>query len=570
MSASRPSKPRRSRPRRPRRATPHIREFLADSLTPLAVYRRLAEVSDFRFLFESVSGGEQVSRFSFLGAGPSEVYRLYPDRLEAERDGRTRRLPGEPVAALRQVLGEISAEPGSIPFTGGLVGYFGYDLIRLLERLPHRPPDPHQLPVALLARFDTLVIFDHAYQRVLAIANEIEDEISVGAAERELSRLSRLLTAAGGGGGVAMPGRTPRLLAPELSGLDGPAYRRAVLTAKEYIAAGDIFQVVLARRFRVPRRVEPLLLYRALRMVNPSPYMVLLEAPELALVGASPEMLVRKTGRHISTRPIAGTRPRGMDEAGDRRLAEDLLADAKERAEHVMLVDLGRNDLGRVAMPGSVRVPTFMEVERYSHVMHIVSSVEAELASGRDGLDLLLSCFPAGTVSGAPKIRAMEIIDELEPEARGPYAGAIGYLSYSGDVDTCIAIRTLVVRATETWITAGAGIVADSDPRSEELETENKAAAMLAAVSLAEALQERDERDEREATGAKDARDASGAKGASGARGAKDAKGARDASGAKDARDARDASGAKGASGAKAGRGERGGRRRGAAHGGGG
>jgi len=539
MNASGPSQARRPQsrqPGRPRRATPHIREFLADSLTPLAVYRRLAEVSDFRFLFESVSGGEQVSRFSFLGAGPSEVYRLYPDRLEAERGGRTRRLPGEPVAALRRVLGEISAEPGSIPFTGGLVGYFGYDLIRLLERLPHRPPDPHQLPVALLARFDTLVIFDHAYQRVLAIANEIEDEISVGAAERELARLSRLLTAAGGGGGVAMPGRTPPPLAPELKGLDGPAYRRAVLTAKEHIAAGDIFQVVLARRFRVPRRVEPLLLYRALRMVNPSPYMVLLEAPELALVGASPEMLVRKTGHHISTRPIAGTRPRGMDEAGDRRLAEDLLADAKERAEHVMLVDLGRNDLGRVAMPGSVRVPTFMEVERYSHVMHIVSSVEAELASGRDGLDLLLSCFPAGTVSGAPKIRAMEIIDELEPEARGPYAGAIGYLSYSGDVDTCIAIRTLVVRPAETWITAGAGIVADSDPRSEEIETENKAAAMLAAVGLAEALQERDERDERGprgATGAKSAKSTKSAKGTKGTKSARDTMGATDARGAK-------------------------------------
>jgi anthranilate synthase component 1 len=479
----------------PRRATAHVREFLADSLTPLAVYRRLAEVSDFRFLFESVSGGERVSRFSFLGAGPREVFRLYPDRLEAERDGRTRRLPGEPIGALRQVLSEVVAEPGPIPFTGGLVGYFGFDLIRLLERLPNRPPDPYDLPLALLARFDTLVIFDHAYQRVLAIANEIEDEISVGAAERELSRLSQLLTAAGGrgggGGGVAMPGQAPRAPAPELPSLDGPAYRRAVLTAKEHIAAGDIFQVVLARRFRVPRRVEPLLLYRALRMVNPSPYMVLLEAPELALVGASPEMLVRKVGRHVSTRPIAGTRPRGMDDAGDRSLAADLLADQKERAEHVMLVDLGRNDLGRIAMPGSVRVPTFMEVERYSHVMHIVSSVEAELADGRDALDALLSCFPAGTVSGAPKIRAMEIIDALEPEARGPYAGAIGYLSYSGDVDTCIAIRTLVVRPGETSVTAGAGIVADSDPRSEERETESKAAAMLQAVGLAEALEER-------------------------------------------------------------------------------
>jgi anthranilate synthase component 1 len=475
---------------RPRRATPHIREFLADSLTPLAAYRRLAEISDFRFLFESVSGGARVSRFSFLGAGPSEIYRLYPDHLEAERDGRRRRLPGEPIAALRRLVGEIAADPGPIPFTGGLVGYFGYDLIRLLERLPNRPPDPHGLPVAMLARFDTVVIFDHAYQRVVAIANEVEDEISVADAERQLDRLSRLLTAAsGGGGGVAMPGLPLPRVDPGEPSLDGAAYRRAVSVAKEHIAAGDIFQVVLARRFRLPRRVEPLLLYRALRMVNPSPYMVLLEAPDVALVGASPEMLVRKEGRHLTTRPIAGTRPRGMDAAGDRRLAEDLLADAKERAEHVMLVDLGRNDLGRVAQTGSVRVPTFMEVERYSHVMHIVSSVEAELASARDGLDALLSCFPAGTVSGAPKIRAMQIIDELEPEARGPYAGAIGYLSYSGDLDTCIAIRTLVVRADEISVTAGAGIVADSDPLAEQRETENKAAGLLAAVGLAEELE---------------------------------------------------------------------------------
>ena len=260
--------------------------------------------------------------------------------------------------------------------------------------------------------------------------------------------------------------------------------------AKEHIAAGDIFQVVLARRWRVPRRIEPLALYRALRMVNPSPYMVLLESPDVSLVGASPEMLVRKQGRHIETRPIAGTRPRGMDAEGDKRLGEDLLADPKERAEHVMLVDLGRNDLGRVAAPGSVRVPTFMEVEHYSHVMHLVSSVEAELATGKDALDALLACFPAGTVSGAPKIRAMEIIDDLEPEARGPYAGAVGYLSFSGDLDTCIAIRTLVVRAGETSVTAGAGIVADSDPAAEERETENKAAALLTAVALAEELEE--------------------------------------------------------------------------------
>ena len=474
----------------PRRAVPHIRELLADSLTPLGVYRRLAKISPHRFLLESVSGGENVSRFSFLGAGPREIYRLYPDRLEIERGGRRRDLPGAPLDALHEVVRSVVAEPGPIPFTGGLVGYFGYDLIRLVERLPDRPPDRYGLPIALLARFDTLVIFDHAHQRVLAIANEIEGEVGVVAAERQLARLSRLLTAEGGGGAVPMPAHVPRPSGVEPPSLDGASYRRAVETAKEYIAAGDIFQVVLARRWTVPRRVEPLALYRALRMVNPSPYMALFEAPDVALVGASPEMLVRKQGRRIETRPIAGTRPRGMDAAGDKSLAEDLLADPKERAEHVMLVDLGRNDLGRVALPGSVRVSSFLEIERYSHVMHLVSSVEAELEHGSNGLDALLACFPAGTVSGAPKIRAMEIIDELEPESRGPYAGAIGYLSYSGDLDTCIAIRTLVVEADRTSVTAGAGIVADSQPAAEEKETENKAAALLAAVALAEELEE--------------------------------------------------------------------------------
>jgi anthranilate synthase component I len=477
--------------RRPRRAVPHIREFLADSLTPLSVYRRLAKLSPHRFLFESVSGGEKVSRFSFLGAAPREVYRLYPDRLEVERRGRSERLPGDPLAALHEVLSSVASESGSIPFTGGFVGYFGYDLIRLVERLPHRPPDPFALPIVLLARFDTLVLFDHAHQRVLAVANEIEGETDVAAAERELARLSKLLVAESGGGGVAMPGQPPGPAATDLPSLDSASFRLAVLKAKEHIAAGDIFQVVLARRWRVPRRIEPFALYRALRMVNPSPYMVLLETPDVSLVGASPEMLVRKQGRHIETRPIAGTRPRGMDAEGDRRLAEDLLADPKERAEHVMLVDLGRNDLGRVAVPGSVRVPTFMEIENYSHVMHLVSSVEAELEQGRDGLDALLACFPAGTVSGAPKIRAMEIIDQLEPAARGPYAGAVGYLSFSGDLDTCIAIRTLVVKENETSVTAGAGIVADSDPAAEEQETKNKAAALLAAVALAEELEKR-------------------------------------------------------------------------------
>jgi anthranilate synthase component I len=479
-----------------KRAVPHVRELLADELTPLGAYRRLAAVSPVRFLLESVTGGERVSRFSFLGAGPREILRLYEDRLEVEYLGKRSVRPGPPLDALRAELGSIAAEVpaafGAMPFLGGFVGSFGYDLIRLVERLPDRPPDPFGLPVAILGRFDAVLAFDHAFQRLLAIANEIEGEVSAEEAEAELDRLEVLLTAPGGTGAAALPAVSrPGAAGFSEASLDGASYRRAVEVAKEHIAAGDIFQVVLARRFRVPRAAEPIALYRALRRVNPSPYMVLFEAPEVALVGASPEMLVRKTGRRIETRPIAGTRPRGLDDAADRRLAEELAADPKERAEHLMLVDLGRNDLGRVATPGSVRVPEFMIVERYSHVMHLVSSVDAELAPEYEALDALLACFPAGTVSGAPKIRAMEIIDSLEPEARGPYAGAVGYFSFSGDLDTCIAIRTLVVAGGETTVTAGAGIVADSDPASEQRETESKAAGMLAAVALAERLEPR-------------------------------------------------------------------------------
>lgn len=474
----------------PRRAVVHVREFLADSLTPLSVYRRLEEISPIRFLFESVSGGEQVSRFSFLGAKPREIYRVYEDRVERVRGGRTKKLPGPPLEALREVLSSVHcASPSPIPFTGGFVGFFGYDMVRLIERLPNRPDDPFDLPIAAFGRFDTLVVFDHARQRVLAIANEIEGEVEVQAAERELARLSKLLTSDADTRAVSMPSEPARAQIPPESSLTGKQFRDAVVRAKEYINAGDIFQVVLARRWTVQNSPPPLALYRALRMVNPSPYMVMLDLPDATLVGASPEMLVRKTGRRIETRPIAGTRPRGIDAEGDRRLAEDLMGDAKERAEHVMLVDLGRNDLGKIGQAGTVRLTSFMEVERYSHVMHLVSSVAADLDRGLDGLDALLACFPAGTVSGAPKIRAMEIIDELEPEARGPYAGAVGYVSFTGDVDTCITIRTLVVKDGETSVTAGAGIVADSDPAAEERETENKAAGLLAAVELARELE---------------------------------------------------------------------------------
>ena len=468
------------------RAVPHVREFLGDSLTPVAAYGRLPADRP-RFLFESVTGGEQVSRYSFLGGRPAELYRLYGDRLEVERGGDVELLAGDPLARLREVVHGIEAEPGEVPFLGGFVGYFGYDVVRLVERLGEGPSDPFGLPLATLARVDSLLVFDHARQRLLAVANEIEGEVDAAGAEAELDYLTSLLESREGAGAVRLPAGDRESIVPRAS-LSAEEYESAVERALEHIRRGDIFQVVLARRFELGAAVDPTALYQAVRTVNPSPYMVLLEMPEVALVGASPEMLVRKTGRKLETRPIAGTRPRGRDAAEDERLADELLADAKERAEHVMLVDLGRNDLGRVARAGSVRVPQFMEVERYSHVMHLCSSVEADLADGVDALDVLLACFPAGTVSGAPKIRAMQIIDSLEPETRGPYAGAIGYLSFAGDLDTCIGIRTLVSHRGRVSVTAGAGVVADSQPAAEEAETRNKAAALLAAVEMARGL----------------------------------------------------------------------------------
>ena len=471
-----------------RRATPRIREFLGDRLTPVAAYERFPAATP-RFLFESVTGGEQVSRYSFVGGSPRELLRLYPDRLEVERDGVVEIRRGAPLECLRELLAGTTASRGAIPFLGGFVGFFGYDMIRLHEQIGRRPLAPSELPLAILARVDSLLVFDHAHQRLLAVANEIEGEVSSDEAEAELDRLQDLLTAAGSAGAEPLPEVAPAEIGQCPASLDGRQFQHAVRQAKQLIESGDIFQVVLARRFALGPAVAPATLYRALRIINPSPYMVLFETPTVALVGASPEMLVRKEGGRIETRPIAGTRRRGASPAEDERLAADLLADAKERAEHVMLVDLGRNDLGRVAEAGSVRVGEFMEVERYSHVMHICSSVEARLAANHDPLDLLLACFPAGTVSGAPKIRAIEIIDQLEPETRGPYAGAIGYLSYGGDLDTCITIRTLVVQDGEVTVTAGAGIVADSDPPTEQRETENKAAALLAAVELARALE---------------------------------------------------------------------------------
>jgi len=478
-----------------RRVTAHVRELLAETLTPLAAYQRLAGLSPTRFLFESVTGGEQVARWSFLGAAPRALLRLHADRLEVERDGRVEVRAGAPLDALRAEVGGFAATAGPAPFAGGFVGTFGFDFVRLAERLPGRPPDPWGLPVATLGRFDSIVAFDHAEQKLLLVANEIEGETSASDAARELDRLEAALAADAPARAVRVPDSAFAPAPVDSVSLSDAAFRAAVADAKEHIAAGDIFQVVLARRFRTRTEASPVALYRALRRVNPSPYMVLAELPGFALIGASPEALVTRSGGRVVTRPIAGTRRRGTSPEEDAALGRELLADPKERAEHVMLVDLGRNDLGRVCRPGSVDVRSFLEIERYSHVLHLVSAVEGELAPDRDALDVLLATFPAGTVAGAPKLRAIEILDRLEPEARGPYAGATGYLSFTGDLDACITIRTLVARETpagrEVSVTAGAGIVADSDPESERLETENKAAGLLAAVALAERLEGR-------------------------------------------------------------------------------
>ena len=494
---------------RPAAAIAHTREFLADTSTPLGVYRKLAARADGdaagrRFLLESVTGGEHVSRYSFLGAGPSQVCRVYLDRLEIEdcRNGRGLQVEtGDPLVRLRRLLDGVAGDPAPpLPFAGGWIGAFGFDAIRLAEpclvdHAAGRPPDPFGLPVAILARYDEVLVFDHAHQRILAVANEIEGESTAADAEARLDELQSVLESRG----EAMSARVEdRGLKAETADptLSDEEYFGVVNRAKEYIAAGDIFQVVLARRWALDLDVPLTTVYRALRLVNPSPYMVLFEAPEVSLIGASPEMLVRRTGRRLEMRPIAGTRPRGGNPVEDRVLAEELMADPKERAEHVMLVDLGRNDLGRVASPGAVSVEEFMVIEHYSDVMHIVSSVEAEQAVGGgngagSALDALLACLPAGTLSGAPKIRAVEIIDELEPEARGMYGGSVGYFSFGGDMDTCITIRTLALVNGEASITAGGGIVADSDPVREAQETRDKAAALLRAVALARELEGR-------------------------------------------------------------------------------
>jgi anthranilate synthase component 1 len=462
-------------------SVPVFREIPGDLLTPVSAFLAFARNAERAFLFESVVGGERLARYSFLGRDP-EVTIEAQGRGVVVRDGRGVRAEAKPLfASLREHLGPRAVEvPGLPRLTGGAVGYLSYDAVRLFERIPDRHP-PSGLPLAAFSFYRSLVAFDHVAQRVILITHAdpgrraAYDAASVrlDAMEADLQR------------GPAAAGKGLPVPADGFALQDGAAYERAVRTAKEYIGIGDIFQVVLSRQAVVPCRIEPFAVYRALRMVNPSPYMYFLRDGATSVAGASPEMLVRVENGKVETRPIAGTRPRGRSPEEDERLAEELLADQKERAEHLMLVDLGRNDLGRVCRFGSVSVPEFMKVERYSHVAHLVSSVTGELREGMDALEALRATFPAGTLSGAPKIRAMEIIDELEPARRGLYGGGIGYVDLRGNLDFCITIRTVVIHEGKAYVQAGAGIVADSEPAAEVRETEAKAGAVFEALRLA-------------------------------------------------------------------------------------
>ncbi|HBG92209.1 MAG: anthranilate synthase component I [Nitrospirae bacterium GWF2_44_13] len=470
---------------------PVYREILADFDTPVSAFLKIGKSPS--FLLESVVGGEKWARYSFLGTNPSKVIKGRGKKIEIRERGRKPVVfeADDPVDVLKKEIALYKPVdvPGLPRFSGGLVGYMGYDMVRFFERVPDSKKPGIDLPDMFFMLADTMLIFDSLKQKIKIVSNAYIDGKSPAKAYKEAVekidaitdklKSSRVRGVKGSRGKNIKQKFTSSFKTKE-------AFEEAVLKSKEYIAAGDIFQVVLSQRFERKSDVEPFDVYRALRVVNPSPYMYYIDTGDTEIVGSSPEILVRVEDKKIVLRPIAGTRRRGETEADDKALEEELKKDPKEMAEHIMLVDLGRNDVGRVAEKGSVNVTELMAVERYSHVMHMVSNVEGDLEKGLDAFDVLRACFPAGTVTGAPKVRAMEIIDELEPIKRGPYAGSVGYFSYSGNMDTCITIRTLIIKDGKVYVQAGAGIVADSVPEREYTETVNKAMGMMKAVDMAE------------------------------------------------------------------------------------
>jgi len=469
--------------------------LVADLEAPVSAFLKIAGTKPMSFLLESVEGGAVLGRYSIIGLEPDVIWRTVEGRAELNRAAQ-RGVDGfvhcnePPLAALRALVAESRIElPDTLPpMAAGIFGYLGYDMVRLMEALPQPNPDPIGIPDAVLLRPTVVVVFD-SVKDMLTIVTPVRPEKGVSSntgLARAGERLSAIVDALerpldhSAANGDAWP------LATLPGSNTTPAeYERMVLAAKEYIAAGDIFQVVLAQRFEAPFALPAFALYRALRRVNPSPYLFFLDFKDFAVAGSSPEILVKVSGGTVTIRPIAGTRPRGDSPHHDKALETELLGDPKERAEHLMLLDLGRNDVGRVSQIGTVKVTDQFFIERYSQVMHIVSNVEGRLADGRDAIDALAAGFPAGTVSGAPKVRAMEIIDELEKENRGIYAGAVGYFSAGGDMDTCIVLRTALVKDGMMYVQAGAGIVADSDPKSEQQECVNKAKALFRAAEEA-------------------------------------------------------------------------------------
>jgi len=470
---------------------PVVKSVMADLLTPVSAFLAISRGEENAFLLESVERGEQIGRYTFLGARPYMQLRAQGAGVVVERG--KKREPRE--ANIFQVAKELLQQhkpaivPGLPPFTAGAVGFCSYDIVRQLENIGDSTTDDLQLPDCVLMFFDRLLAFDHLRHQIHIIAAaDVANESPRKPYDRavaDIARLEKQLSAGlrPGNWGKINAGRRSKLKIKTLSARR--QFEESVRVAKEYIAAGDIFQVVLSQRLDFTPDVPPFDIYRALRAVNPSPYMYFLKMGDTHVLGSSPEMLVRVTGRKLEYRPIAGTHPRGRDEAEDRRLEEKMLSDEKERAEHVMLVDLGRNDIGRVSEYGSVKVKDLMYVERYSHVMHIVSALEGELRPELHALDAFAACFPAGTLSGAPKVRAMQIIEELEPTRRGVYGGSVLYADFAGNLDSCIAIRTMLMKGKKAYLQAGAGIVADSDPATEYQESMNKAQAVLRAVETA-------------------------------------------------------------------------------------
>lgn len=469
---------------------PVYREIIADIDTPVSAFQKLGEAGDC-FLLESVEGGERLGRFSFLGSEPVLVLSARGNEAVIRAAGRkeTRRTD-DPLALLQELM--VAYRPARVPdlpgFSGGAVGYVGYDAVRYFEKIPRTGEDDLKLPDLAFMLTDTLLVFDHLKHKIKVVANAFVDREDPGTAysravakvDALISKLQRPLDH------TPLVQVAPYAPRPVESSIPKTDFLDMVERAKGYITAGDVFQVVLSQRFETEISARPFDIYRILRTINPSPYMVYLKIDDLVIAGTSPEPLIKVEGDRVFTRPIAGTRPRGATPEEDRALENELLADEKERAEHIMLVDLGRNDLGRVCESGTVQVEEMMTIERYSHVMHIVSTVAGRLKPGNNAFHALRAAFPAGTVSGAPKIRAMEIIDELEPTLRGPYAGVYGYFSYAGDLDCGITIRTILMKGNKAYIQAGAGIVADSVPEREYEETINKALALLAAVDLAD------------------------------------------------------------------------------------